>query len=129
MPVLDEETGQTLKFRQLRRHPKYKDMWVAFYANERGRLYQGIGKGDQGPKKQQVKGTLTITFIRCKDIPLNKRGGVYHSCVVCKVRPKKDDPNRTRITVAGGDILYPGDVAIPTGSLELIKMMISSILL
>ena len=26
-PVLDEETGETLEFRQLRRHPKYKEIW------------------------------------------------------------------------------------------------------
>ena len=29
--------------RQLRRHPKFKDIWDMSYANELGRLCQGIG--------------------------------------------------------------------------------------
>ena len=49
-------------------------------------------------------------------------------CCVCEVRPDKDDPNRTRITVAGNKIYYPGDVATPTGSLELVKLLINSVL-
>ena len=46
---------------------------------------------------------------------------------MCEVLPGKDDPNRTRITVNGGDIYYEIDVATPTGSLELVKLMISSV--
>ena len=42
------------------------------------------------------------------------------------MRPGKDDPNRTQITVARGDVYYPGDVATPTGSLEWFKLMINS---
>ena len=48
--------------------------------------------------------------------------------VVCEVKPHKEDPNRTRITVAGGQICYPGDVGTPTGSLDLIKLIINSVL-
>jgi hypothetical protein len=40
MHVLNEETGQTLEFRQLRRHPKYKDTWAASYVTELRRLYR-----------------------------------------------------------------------------------------
>ena len=47
---------------------------------------------------------------------------------MCEVRPGKDDPNQTRITVNGGDIYYDGNVATPTGSLELVKLMINSVL-
>ena len=47
---------------------------------------------------------------------------------MCEVRPGKDDPNRTRITVNGGNIYYNRDVATPTGSLELVKLMINSVL-
>ena len=47
---------------------------------------------------------------------------------MCEVRPGKDDPNRTRITVAGGDIYYPGNVSTPTGSLELVKLTINIVL-
>ena len=45
--------------------------------------------------------------------------------MVCEVRPNKDDPNRTRITVAENRVSYPGDVATPTGSMELLKLIIN----
>ena len=48
--------------------------------------------------------------------------------VVCEVRPEKDDPNRTRITIAGNRICYPGDVGTNTASLELVKLLINSVL-
>ena len=48
--------------------------------------------------------------------------------MVCEVRPNKDDPNCTRITVAGNRVSYPGDVTTPTGSLELLKLIINSTL-
>ena len=40
----------------------------------------------------------------------------------------KDDPNRTRITITGGHILVHFDVSTPTGSLELVKLIINSVL-
>ena len=48
--------------------------------------------------------------------------------VVYEVKPHKEDPNRTRITVAGSQICYPRDVGTPTGSLDLVKLIINSIL-
>ena len=42
--------------------------------------------------------------------------------------PDKEDSNRTRITVAGNRVYYPGDVATPTGSLELVELIINSVL-
>ena len=48
--------------------------------------------------------------------------------VVCEVKPHKEYPNWTRITVAGSQICYPGDVGTPTGSLELVKLSINSVL-
>ena len=59
---------------------------------------------------------------------MHKRGDICHTRVVCEVRPGKDDPNRTCITVNGGDIYYAEDVATPTGSLELVKLMINSVI-
>ena len=47
---------------------------------------------------------------------------------MCEVRPGEDNPNRTRITVNGGDIYYAVDVATPTGSLELVKLIINSVI-
>ena len=48
--------------------------------------------------------------------------------VVCKVKHHKEDPNRTRITVTGSQICYPRDVGTPTGSLNLVKIIINSVL-
>ena len=49
--------------------------------------------------------------------------------VVCEVKPHKEDPNLTRITVAGSKICYPRDVGTPKGSLDLVKLIINSVLL
>ena len=48
--------------------------------------------------------------------------------VVCEVKPHKEDPNRTRIIIAGIQICYPGNVGVPTGSLDLVKLIINSVL-
>ena len=48
--------------------------------------------------------------------------------VVCKVKPHKEDPNRTCITVDGSQICYPGDVGTQTGPLDLAKLIINSVL-
>ena len=48
--------------------------------------------------------------------------------VVCEVKPHKEDPDRTHITVAGSKICYPGDVGTPTDPLDLVKLIINSVL-
>ncbi len=49
--------------------------------------------------------------------------------VVCEVRPEKDDPNCTQITMGGNCICYPADVGTNTASLELLKLLLNSVLL
>ena len=103
--VLDHETGESLEYRQLIKHPKYKDVWSSSYAKELGRLCQGY----KGPDttKPPVDGTDTFHVIDFADIP---------------------DPDHTRITIAGNRICYPGDVGTKTAPLELVKLMINSVL-
>jgi hypothetical protein len=60
-PVLNPETGQLLKYRQLLRHPKFKEAWNISAANEFGRLAQGI--------KGRVKATDTNKFTRKNEVP------------------------------------------------------------
>ncbi len=48
--------------------------------------------------------------------------------VVCEVRPDKDDPNHTQITIGGNHICYPGNVGTNTASLELLKLLLNSVL-
>ena len=57
MPVLDAESGKSLKWKQLRNHPRLKKVWKYSYTNKLGRLCQGVGKGKYFPKKKQVAGS------------------------------------------------------------------------
>ena len=127
-PVLDHETGQTLEHRQLRRHPKYKDIWDTSYSNELGRLCQGIGRDATAPTKQRVAGTDTFRPIKYENIPYDHRTDITYSRVVCEVRPQKEDPNRTRITIGGNRICYPGDCGTKTAALETVKLILNSTL-
>ena len=112
----------------MRKHLKFAHIWNTSYANELGRLCQGIGKVSKDPKNQRVEGTNTFCIIKFEDIPQDIRKEMFHSMVVWEVKPHKEDPNRTRITVAGSQNLYPGDVGTPTGSLDLVKLIINSVL-
>jgi hypothetical protein len=117
-----------LEHRQLRTHPDYKSVWDKSYANELGRLCQGIGTNNTNPTGKRIDGTNTFRPIAYTDIPSDRRQDVTYSRVVCEVRPHKDDPNRTRITIGGNRICYPGDTGTRTGSLELVKLQINNVL-
>ena len=56
----DESTRTSLEYRQLIKMPKYKAVWTRSFANELGRLGQGI---------QDIQGTDTIKFIPLSAIP------------------------------------------------------------
>jgi len=128
LSVLDSSTGEFLEHRQLRRDPRYKASWDTSYANELGGLCQGIGSGTTPPSKR-VAGTNTFFLIDYHDIPAHKRKEICHTMVVCEVRPEKDDPDRTRITIIGGSrICFPGDVGTNTASLKLLKLLLNSVL-
>jgi len=122
-----DESGQSLGYRQLRKHPQYRDVWNTSYADELGRLCQGVGVSPDGTG-QRTPGTDTFFAIHYADIPANRRKEITYSSVVCEVKPHKTDPNRTRITIGGNRICFPGDVGTPTGSLELVKLLLNSVL-
>jgi hypothetical protein len=128
LSVLDPATGKFLEHHQLCRDPRYKATWDTSYANELGRLCQGIGSGSSTPSVQRVSGTNTFFLIDYHGIPLHKRKEVCHTMVVCEVRPDKDDPNCTRITIGGNHICFPGNVGTNTASLELVKLLLNSVL-
>ncbi len=48
--------------------------------------------------------------------------------VVCEVRPDKNNPNRTWITIGSNRICYPGNVGTNTASLVLLKLLLNSVL-
>ena len=127
-PVLDAASGKTLEHRQLRNHPAYKEVWDTSYANELGRLCQGVGTHAEDPSAKRVEGTDTFKPIHYQDIPPERRLDVTYSRVVCEVRPQKADPNRTRITIGGNRICYPHDTGTKTGSLEVVKLQLNNVL-
>ncbi len=92
--VLDPTSGQFLEHRQLRRDPRYKTTWDTSYANELGRLCQGIVDGPK-PGTKQVDGTNTFFLIDYDNIPAHKKKQICHTKVVCEVRPEKDNPIAT----------------------------------
>jgi hypothetical protein len=73
--------------------------------------------------------TNTLFPILYDKIPSDHRREITNSKVVCKVRPEKgDDTDRTCITIGGNNIAYPRDVGTPTGSIELVKLLVNSVL-
>ncbi len=53
---------------------------------------------------------------------------VTYSQFVCTVQLKKAEPNRTRFTVGGDRINYPGKVATPTAEMLFAKMLFNSVI-
>jgi hypothetical protein len=118
--------GNFLEWRQLHTHSTLSVIWNTSYASELGRLCQGISTGPN--KGKCIKGTNTLLLIPYDKIPSTRRKEITYSKVVCKVRPVKgDDANRTRITIGGNNIAYPGDVGTPTGSIEVVKLLVNSV--
>jgi hypothetical protein len=108
-----------MEMRQLLQNPKYSEVWGKSYTKELGRQAQGV---------PGTKGTETIVFIKYDDIPLDRRRHVTYCRTVVMYRPKKEDPNRTRMTVGGNRIFFPGDVSTPTVELLAVKMHLNSVI-
>ena len=72
--------------------------------------------------------TRTIEFIRFQDIPRERRKDVTYGKFVCTVRPEKAESNRTRFTVGGDRINYPGEVATPTADMLVAKILLNSVI-
>ena len=94
LPVIDEETGQLIEYRQLLKQPKYANTWTTSYSNEMGHLCQGIGRNTKGTGKR-VEGADTFFVTHYDDIPDNRRKDITYTSVVCEVLPQKEDPNCT----------------------------------
>ena len=105
LSVLDTATGEFLEHRQLRRDPKFKPTWDTSYANELGRLCQGIGVGPK-PNSKRVEGTNTFFRIDYDAIPVHKRKEICHTLVVWKYDLKKMTPTApaSRLEAVGSAI-------------------------
>ena len=84
------------------KHPKYKDVWTKSFGTEIRRL---------------ATTTETIFFIKKDEIPQERRGDETYARIVCVYRDGKKDKYRTRITMGGNLVNYPGDCGTPTADL------------
>jgi hypothetical protein len=101
--VTNPITGQAQEFRHLMMGPN-RATWMHLFANELGRLAQGVGN-------RMPAGTNTCFFISKSKVPHNRK--VTYGCIVASIRPQKKETHRTRLTV-GGDLLdYPGATSHP----------------
>jgi len=111
--VLDDETGDLLEYRHLLKHPKYRDVWSQSFGKEIRRL---------------ATVTETIAFVSKQQIPRERRRDITYGRIVFAYRSEKKDPYRTRITMGGNLINYPGDCGAPTADLLTVKLMFNSII-
>ena len=95
-------------------------MWSYSSANEFGRLAQGVGG--------RIQGTDTIFFINKNQVPADRWKDVTYAKFVCELKPNKAEVHRTRLTVGGDKIHYPGDVGTPTADLTLVKTHVNSVI-
>ena len=111
--VLDDETGDLLEYRHLMKHPKYKDVWTKSFGTEIRRL---------------ATTTETIFFIKKDEIPQERQGDETYARIVCVYRDGKKDKYRTRITMGGNLVNYPGDCGTPTADLLTVKLLLNSVI-
>ena len=127
LAIHDTDSGKSPEHLQLRRQPRLVPPRNTYYANELGRIFQGIRTR---PKKNthRIKVTDKFNAINYDDIPKELRKEITYYKFVCTFRTKKQDLDRICITIGGNRIKYTGDVGTKTTSLDLFKIVINSIL-
>jgi hypothetical protein len=110
--VLDNETGNLLKYRHLLKHPKYKDVWSQLFSTEMHCL---------------IITSKTTFSIKKEDIPNDQGHTFTYGRICCNYRSEKKDPYRTQNTMGGNLINYPGDCGTPTADILTIKSLFNSI--
>ena len=72
--------------------------------------------------------TETIFFINKQEIPNERKGDVTYGRIVCVYQEGKKDKYRTRITMGGNLINYPGDCGTPIAILLMVKLLLNSVI-
>ena len=116
LAVMCEDTGKLLNYKKLLK-TKHKDVWTKSCSNEFGRLAQGNGT---------VEGTNTIFFINFHEMPKGRKA--TYANIVVDIRPEKKETHRTRMTVGGNLIEYPGNVSTDTADITTAKILFNSVL-
>ena len=102
--------------------PDLKEVWKTGFVKEWGSLAQGDNRTGK-------IGTNTFKIL-CPDQVLlvpNDRVVTYANIVV-DYRPRKEDPNRVRITSGGNFIIYPGKLTTRTADITTSKILWNSVL-
>jgi hypothetical protein len=108
--VICPETGKSLKHQELITKLRYKIKWIRSTANEINRLYN----------------TNTIRLICRSDIPKGRK--VTYCSFVVDIKDHKEEKERTRLTIGGDQIEYPGDKSTRTAGLTTAKILINSVI-
>jgi hypothetical protein len=108
--VICPETGKSLKHQELITKLKYKIKLMQSTANEINRLYN----------------TNTIRFIRRSNIPKGRK--VTYDSFVVDIKDHREEKERTRLTIGGDQIEYPGDNSTRTAGLTTAKILINSVI-
>ena len=115
--VLDTETEDTREYRHLIKDSKTKQVWNTSSANEFGRLMNGL--------KRIILETGTMKLIHKYEVPTGRT--VTYARFVCDYRPQKEEKHRTRITLGGDRINYPGNVTTRGADMTTIKLLLKSV--
>jgi Reverse transcriptase (RNA-dependent DNA polymerase) len=107
-----------MEYQHLISDPITRADWQTSAATEFGQLAQGVGG--------RIKGTDTITFIPHHAMPADRKA--TYPRFVCSEQPQKTEKNRTRMTVGGNLIDYPGDKSTNTVELETTKILLNSVI-
>ena len=78
--IIDETTGKSLEYRDLIKDNKLRATWEHSFANEIGRLAQGI---------RDIEGTETIWFIPKSENPKDRLKDITYGRIVVSYRPQK----------------------------------------
>jgi hypothetical protein len=70
--------------------------------------------------------TNTIRFIRWSDIPKGRK--VTYGSFIVDIKDHKEEKEKTRLTVGGDQIEYPGDKSARTAGLTATKILINSVI-
>ncbi len=119
--VIDTVTGKSCEYRHLITGTvdgHSKEEWQHSFANELGRLANGVGA-------RMPTGTGTIKFIPVTQVPDGRKP--TYGRIVVSVRPQKTEKYRTRLTVGGNLIEYPFEVSTPTADLTTAKLLFNSV--
>jgi hypothetical protein len=108
--IICPDTGKSLKHQELITKLRYEIKWMRPTSNEISRPYK----------------TNTIRFIRRSNIPKGRK--VTYGSFVVDIKDHKEEKERTKLTVGGDQIEYPGDKSTRTAGLTAAKILINSVI-